>query len=437
MATLELSINTNYVPGWGAWEAVRELLQNAKDADDLGAGMTVRFTKGGQLIIENQQGTLTRDSLLLGSTTKANRADQRGQFGEGYKLALLVLCRLGHDVVIHAGAETWTPFIETSERFDGAEVLKIRTRPRQGSTQSGVKFVVKGLGEDEWRAVQANTLFLQPALGDEAVETCHGTVLTDEAYAGKLYVGGLFVCKMPDNYRYGYDLKRVSLDRDRKLAEPWSLRWEISKTLGVAVEANKLEVVPLLDPFRGEAKALAANLEYVRSIAQETAAAFLAEHGDTAMPVDDYNQAQEAEHHGFKPVMMGREQRALIEAVTGPAESRIQQRNLEAREVVQLGDMTLLERENLDWALQLVNGAVGDLKQSVQVVEFYGERVKGTFTPDTIRLARRLLTDKSALISTLVHEVAHNEGGDGDHAHAAAMQRLFADIIVFQVGDGA
>ena len=33
MSKLELSINVNYLPAWKAWEGIRELVQNGKDAE--------------------------------------------------------------------------------------------------------------------------------------------------------------------------------------------------------------------------------------------------------------------------------------------------------------------------------------------------------------------------------------------------------------------
>ena len=69
--TLELSLNPNYVKTWGAWEAIRELLQNAQDADDMGHSATVEYitnTKLPMLRITTDGITINRDTLLLGTT---------------------------------------------------------------------------------------------------------------------------------------------------------------------------------------------------------------------------------------------------------------------------------------------------------------------------------------------------------------------------------
>ena len=47
--------------------------------------------------------------MVLGSTSKAGRADDVGSFGEGYKIALLVLTRNGYDVKVLNGNKQWVP----------------------------------------------------------------------------------------------------------------------------------------------------------------------------------------------------------------------------------------------------------------------------------------------------------------------------------------
>ena len=41
MAILQLSLTTGYVSDWGTWEGVREILQNALDAEQDGLAYTV------------------------------------------------------------------------------------------------------------------------------------------------------------------------------------------------------------------------------------------------------------------------------------------------------------------------------------------------------------------------------------------------------------
>ena len=122
MSKLELSINVKYLPAWGAWEGIRELVQNGKDAEtEFDAPLKVTHYNN-TLRIENEGAEITREVLLFGTSSKAGRSDMIGKFGEGLKLGTLALVRGGHEVKIRTGGEVWTAYIARSERYD-ADVL--------------------------------------------------------------------------------------------------------------------------------------------------------------------------------------------------------------------------------------------------------------------------------------------------------------------------
>src|SRR5262249_29918758 len=119
---LELSVKTTYLPTWTVWHGLRELVQNAKDAEvELNAKMGVQHT-GKVLRIENEGAILPREALLFGHTTKTGNSELIGKFGEGLKLGILALVRDGFPVKIRSGCEVWVPAIEKSEKYD-ADVL--------------------------------------------------------------------------------------------------------------------------------------------------------------------------------------------------------------------------------------------------------------------------------------------------------------------------
>ena len=90
-------ITLEYRKHWKEWEAIRELIQNALDSDK----QTTRIYKqDGNLIIEDKGKGLQVKHLLLGISEKQDKENTRGQFGEGLKIALIVLKRLGYDVEI-------------------------------------------------------------------------------------------------------------------------------------------------------------------------------------------------------------------------------------------------------------------------------------------------------------------------------------------------
>ena len=111
MAKYELSLSPEYVSHWGIVEAVREIFQNAIDQAAVqednpmffsyeknevkSAGWGMTYEQDGVLRIGNRDSILDAKSLLLGATTKRDDQKTIGQFGEGYKIATLVLLRSG------------------------------------------------------------------------------------------------------------------------------------------------------------------------------------------------------------------------------------------------------------------------------------------------------------------------------------------------------
>ena len=93
MNELVFPISLDYLgkeASWGPWHIVRELGQNAFDADP---DFRV-FKDNGTLVVEDGGESLEERHLILGVTEK-DEAD-RGKFGEGLKLALLILTRMGY-----------------------------------------------------------------------------------------------------------------------------------------------------------------------------------------------------------------------------------------------------------------------------------------------------------------------------------------------------
>jgi hypothetical protein len=108
----------DYVPEWNAWEVVRELASNALDADP---GFRMYVNDDGALVVKSQGGQLAVRHLLFGVSEK-EEPNAIGQFGEGLKLALLVLTRMELTVHIYSGGKhLWN---EPAE-LEGERVFKI------------------------------------------------------------------------------------------------------------------------------------------------------------------------------------------------------------------------------------------------------------------------------------------------------------------------
>src|SRR4051812_6923729 len=106
-----LSLDCNNLPNWGAREGIRELLQNGIDAEtEFSAPLSVRYrTDTSTLVIENKGAVIPLKALLTGYSTKRDKPNLRGKYGEGLPQGVLTLIRAGHSVKIRTGSEVWVP----------------------------------------------------------------------------------------------------------------------------------------------------------------------------------------------------------------------------------------------------------------------------------------------------------------------------------------
>ena len=225
MKNYELPISPNYVSNWGIKEAIREILQNAIDSDNCGHPKQILYsTDGAVLTIINKGARLPLSSLVLGCSSKDDIDGMIGKFGEGYKLALVVLLRKGLKVDILNGEEEWIPSFKLSDNF-GTQVLNIEVNQLPENAKcDDVVFAISGIGEDLYKELQ----LLFPCINDDygdVVESDNGTILLDKKFQGKMYVEGLFI-QSDSNFQYGYNFKSsvVDLDRDRKAINYYELK---------------------------------------------------------------------------------------------------------------------------------------------------------------------------------------------------------------------
>lgn len=304
---IELSLSRNYVKHWSWKEAIRELVQNALDCED----HSIVSTYGGQLIIRTKNGAISRTSLLLGESGKSEDGDTIGHFGEGLKLALLILAREGYDVTVVSGKDIWTPFLEHSEKFQ-TECLHIKIEEDSEAEDDVVEIRVSTLTSEQMEFI--DNMYIHDSLFDQAIMefegnrvyepfVLHGAEEEDDDLPARVYVGGLYVCDLPHGWRYSYDLRpgRVKLDRDRKTVGTWDMCWEVAR---LYTQAGRADI--LVELSKDEAKDVEGYTESHRSysgysgggsyregvmsfdkqLSKLAAAAFIERNGKKAIPVN-------------------------------------------------------------------------------------------------------------------------------------------------------
>ena len=226
----ELTISPKYVSSWNVWDALREIMQNTidrKNENDLAKTIVRYYDNHQRLIIGNEHSSLEKKSLIMGETTKTNNANAIGEFGEGYKLALIILLRNGISVKIRTGNEVWIPVIEYSDKYS-TDILVIRTKETKFS--ENLLYELNNISKDYYNELNEKCLYLkQPT---EVIKTDIGDIIKDERYRKKLFVEGLYVCDLKgDKIKFGYNMKsaHIELDRDRNKIDSFNLWWEIGR----------------------------------------------------------------------------------------------------------------------------------------------------------------------------------------------------------------
>jgi hypothetical protein len=227
MPKYQLTLSPNYVPNWGINEALRELFQNAIDREneDKEAKIIEYYDAPlRHLKLGNNNTKLTKRSLLLGETTKDGKSTI-GKYGEGYKLAFLVLLRMGFRITVHNNNEIWIPKLVKSKVFD-AELLEINVMKAQNK-DTDLVCVIEGLGPEAYDKFKEKCLLFQ---NPEHIKTNLGRILVEPRFKGQVYCNGLFVCEM-ENMACGYDMKpeHIELNRDRNKVTEFNISWEISR----------------------------------------------------------------------------------------------------------------------------------------------------------------------------------------------------------------
>ena len=288
----KMSLDVEYVKDWSIQDALRELFQNAIDYND----WEYVFVNS-ELHIISKGTELDIRSLLLGHSKKSSEAI--GKFGEGYKLAMLVLTRLGFKAQIISGNSVWYPKIIDSRTYKAKQlVFDIDTTENYSPD---LIFVVQGITEEIMQELRERNLHVAPPSSFD--ETQYGQILPS-AYAGKIYVNGLYVSTIQEmKYGYNFKPKYLTLDRDRRIVRDFDIQWLSCQMWS---ELNNIELilelikqqasdVKYLDSFTYSAK---------QSLADKAAEEFMLEHGEEAIPVVYNTDIDIAKREGHEKIVI-------------------------------------------------------------------------------------------------------------------------------------
>lgn len=335
-ARFELSITPNYVSNWGFKEAVRELIQNGIDSETTnpdGLFYIQYIENDDTLYFVNENTSIPISSLLLGKTTKSKDKRTVGQFGEGYKIAALVLSRLGHSFKIYNGStnKIWSAVIEKSQSFDGEDVLVFKIADSSGYYDDDIfgkndfAIVVDNVTREEYGDIEDIWLnfFEDYKSYFDRIETKYGDIISNEGYAGKIYVNGIFIQEDKTlKYCYNFKPEFIQLERDRAACDWYSLRMATANMTAQAVLSGDIDIDDFISMFKnGNSDVYFSNCvadkdDIINKILEE-----FDKNNPNSIPVDNQDRLDLVKRLGGKPVLIPSN---LFSYIKESAESRIE-----------------------------------------------------------------------------------------------------------------
>lgn len=310
----ELTLTPNYVSDWEFNDAIRELIQNGTDQEILQPNnkftMTYNEDKK-ELVLHNETSKLHINTLLLGRSSKSNNEDTVGKFGEGYKIAALVLNRLGKTFTIYNNEknEIWTSRFKNSDKW--LEKILAFYVTKNFCENKGLDIIIGNVSFEEYDQLYEVWLGMDGNDGYTKITTSYGEILTDDYLEGKVFVNGLSVY-YDHGLHYGYNFKPqyISLERDRKTCSTWDIESITSKMIAEAMLNGDLdmeEVEQLINNNESDIRhySYTTYSSDTQKVVEKLIESFDRQHQNPfSIPVNSQSQIDRVKAYGGKPIVV-------------------------------------------------------------------------------------------------------------------------------------
>lgn len=209
-------ISRDYVKNWNWLDAGREFLANAIDSciDD---NATIVYEDGYCIIKDNGKG-IEKKNFVIGNSNKDT--SDIGMFGEGLKLAMLVMAREDRNLVIETVGNTYTPKLENNTTYC-SEIFTIYYEQNNILNSTTVRFKAT---KEEVDSIK--NLFIGYKENVEIKNFGIVEVISNEC--GNIYVNGLKTKSINSNYSYNIKDKTLVNSRDRNSVDEMKLEMVLS-----------------------------------------------------------------------------------------------------------------------------------------------------------------------------------------------------------------
>ncbi|GAA4470900.1 ATP-binding protein [Phytohabitans houttuyneae] len=431
LGELTYPISPNYVKSWTAVRAIAELIANALDEDPQ---PHVAWADGTLTIADNGPG-IPEEGLILGESTKT--AQQIGQFGEGKKIACLVLARHPdiRAVQIDTAGYGILPTVQRGRLLGG----QLPSRNEQGAEMLTYQVYGNTRGHGTTVTIECPQHLAVEAIGRfRALTEPHYTppaapgacVLAAEP--GQVWIGGVLVNTIP-GLLASYDLPLTGKhlqNRDRTVIDAGSLRDAVRDILATSQDqtvigrfaqhvlaGNGLREPEQFFAHVTRPRVRAAWRTWAR--ANLPTKTFYTRSGDEEATLDLQDQ-------GFTHVsargLPAHQQRALMDLLGVDVARTRQRRHYDKTRNkttwVAEHDLTVAQRALLHQSQQLVRAAIGAFALGRVRVFSASEELPcalGIYHPRTGDVAIHIdaLADRHLTLTALVHEAGHRVGHRG------------------------
>ncbi|GLI00692.1 ATP-binding protein [Phytohabitans aurantiacus] len=459
--TLAYPISPDYVQSWTPVRALCELIANALDEDP---AARVSWADGVLTIADDGPG-IPEEGLILGYSTKTEQ--QIGQFGEGKKLAALVLARSPEVGAVRCETVGYgfIPTVERRRLLGG----QIPSRSAQGA-----EVLVYNLYRADRARGTVITVACARALAQEAIGRFRA--LAEPGYRppvtpglcvldgepGRVWIGGVLV-SVVDGLRASYDLPltdKALQNRDRTVIEAGALRDAVRAILAGSQDQQ------IIDRFAGHVLAggkLREPEQFFGQVTAPRARAAWRTWALTHLPAQTYYTTTGNEQAALDLVDLGYtevtaqglghyEQRAVMELlgveVARARQNRHYDRTRGKTTWIPEKSVTPAERAMLADARRLVRSAIGPF--ALDRVRVYSDSeeqpcAQGFYNPRTgdVAIHRLALADRHEALLTLLHEAAHRVGHRGGgrwiqipdyHDRTRGFEHLLSDFAALLLG---
>lgn len=261
---IDYNMTKEYRSHWSAYDAIREMVQNASDA-----AHNYKCEISSKRIIVENDGSIPLETLMLGESQKSS--DSVGRYGEGYKIGMMILAREGLNPSIWSGKYKFTGSFEKNDL--GIETFGINVEETVYTNETMFACYKEDLDIDELkRRIPA---FDKPLVNPGKHSGV--TVLADRP--GQIYVNGLWVCEAKLTHGYNFHPNHIELNTDRNMVS--GVHWQLAKFYGECDEQWAEHIFKLLESDANDVADLSYHL-YNPKLKAELARLFYNKYGDGA-----------------------------------------------------------------------------------------------------------------------------------------------------------